>query len=202
MSPVEPSCNGHDPLLALLGPVLARDPLAIEAFVRATAPSILRVVRQILGAGHPDVVDVVQEALIAALQAVGTFRGQCTLLHFVWRVAALTALNTRRRLQLREQITPATDTADESAADALSPLDNALAARRRDAFRRLLDELPAVQSEALALHCVLGFTITETADATGAAINTVRSRLLAAKAALRQRLTEDRELWELMRGAS
>lgn len=171
-------------------------------FVRATAPSILRVVRQILGAGHPELTDVVQEAQFGALEALATFRGQCTVLHFVWRVAALTAMNARRRLQLREQITPADDTLDGYPSDEPSPMGHALAARRRDAFRKLLDELPAVQSEVLALHCVLGLTIAEVASATGAPSNTVRSRLLAAKAALRERVSAEPELWELVRGAS
>jgi RNA polymerase sigma factor (sigma-70 family) len=197
-----PDAGRADALQALLGPVLARDPRAVNEFVRATAPSILRVVRQILGAQHPEFNDVVQEAQFGALEALATFRGQCTVLHFVWRVAALTAMNARRRLQLREQITPGNDALDEFASDEPSPLGCTLAARRRDTFRRLLDELPAVQSEALALHCVLGLTIAEVSDATGAPLNTVRSRLLAAKAALRDRLSADPKLWETVRGAS
>ena len=42
------------------------------------------------------------------------------------------------------------------------------------------------------MHCVLGYTVQETAAATGSPLNTVRGRLVSAKAALRQRL--DREV--------
>ncbi len=202
MPRLAPNAGQGDPLANLIGPVLERDARAVEAWVRATAPSVARVVRQILGTEHPDAADVTQEALFAALEALPGFRGDCTALHFVWRVAALTAMNARRRLRLREQVTQSSDETDAFATNEPSPLGNTLARRRRDAFRRLLDELPAVQSEVLALHCVLGFTIDETARATGVPANTVRSRLLAAKAALRERLSDDAELAELVRGAS
>ena len=197
-----PESTSHDPLAELVASVVAREPRAIEALVRATSPAALRVVRQILGTRHPDVGDVVQEAVFAAVEALDSFRAECTVLHFVCRVAALTAMNARRRLRLREQIAPDTDTLDQFPSDEPTPFGHTLARKRRDVFRQLLDELPAVQSEVLALHCVLGFTVAETAAATGVPLNTVRSRLLAAKAALRDRLSEDHELWELVRGAS
>jgi RNA polymerase sigma factor (sigma-70 family) len=192
----------HDSLEELLDRVVAGDPKAVDAFVQRAFPSALRVVRQVLGAQHPDISDVVQEAIFATLDALPDFRRQCTVTHFVCRVAALTAMNTRRRLRLREQVTPGTDIADEYPSDEPSPLVLTLAARRRDCLRQLLDELPAVQAEVLALHCVLGFTLTETANATGVPINTVRSRLLVAKSTLRERLSQNAELSELVRGVS
>ncbi len=73
---------------------------------------------------------------------------------------------------------------------------------QREALRQLLDELPPEQAEALAMHCVLGCTVEETAAATGVPINTVRGRLVTAKSALRKILTENSELSDLLRGAS
>jgi RNA polymerase sigma-70 factor (ECF subfamily) len=202
MSRIQSEPASLDPLAALVASVVAREPRAIDALVRAASPAALRVVRQVLGAQHPDVGDVVQEAVFAAVEALDGFRGECTVLHFVCRVAALTAMNARRRLRLREQITSETESLDEYPSDEPTPFGHTLARKRRAAFRQLLDELPAVQSEVLALHCVLGFTVAETAAATSVPLNTVRSRLLAAKASLRDRLSEDHELWELVRGAS
>jgi RNA polymerase sigma factor (sigma-70 family) len=202
MSEGSPRTKALDSLEELLDLVVARDPKAVEAFVRLACPPALRVVRQVLGSQHPDVSDVVQEAMFATLEALPSFRRQCTVMHFVWRVAALTAMNARRRLRIREQFTPGADAADEYPSDEPSPLGLTLAARRRDVLRQLLDELPATHAEVLALHCVLGLTIAETASATGAPINTVRSRLLAAKSALRERLNQDAELSDLVRGVS
>jgi RNA polymerase sigma-70 factor (ECF subfamily) len=62
-----------------------------------------------------------------------------------------------------------------------------------------LSELPQPQAEALAMHCVLGYTVAETAQATGVPPNTVRSRLVSAKALLRGVLAEDAELAEQLR---
>ena len=52
--------------------------------------------------------------------------------------------------------------------------------------RELIATLPEAQAEALALHCVLGFTVGEIAAAAGLPLETVRSRLRLAKSALRK----------------
>jgi RNA polymerase sigma-70 factor (ECF subfamily) len=152
--------------------------------------------------GHPDVDDVAQDAVFAVLDALPGFRGESTVLHFVWRVAALTAINARRRVRLREQIARESVDLDELPGEAPSPATELVAARQRRAFRQLLEELPPVQAEVLALHCVVGLTVEEAAAVTGAPPNTVRSRLLTAKAVLRQRLAADQELLELLKGVS
>jgi RNA polymerase sigma-70 factor (ECF subfamily) len=177
---------------------------AARAFLTAVAPLVLRAVRQILGRDHPDTEDIVQEALVAALDALPRFRGACSTTHFVRRVGMLSALNARRRFQLREQIAPRAPGADADLLPARggSPADEVDAERRRELFISLLEELPPVQAEAIALHCVLGYTVAETAAATGTPINTVRGRIVAAKAALRERLVDDPEVYETFRGAS
>jgi RNA polymerase sigma factor (sigma-70 family) len=191
-----------DALSELADAATAGDPRAIETFVKAAGPPVLGVARKILGVSHPDVEDVVQEALFAALDALPRFRRECSVLHFVCRVAVLTSMNARRRLRLRELIDSDGADVDQRPAEEPTPMGHALAARRRDAFRRLLDELPPEQAEVLALHCVLGYTVAETARSTGAPANTVRSRLITAKNVLRQRMAADPKLYELMRGAS
>jgi RNA polymerase sigma-70 factor (ECF subfamily) len=196
----EPDAEDCDPLAGMARAAARGNVKAIESFVLACGPSVLRVVRRILGSRHPDVEDVAQDAMFAAIEALPGFREECRVLHFVWRVAALTAMNARRRLQLRQLISHGG--ADEHPSHELSPMGQALAARRCEAFRQLLDELPVVQAEALALHCALGYTVEETAASTGVPPNTVRSRLIAGKTALRQRVAEDAELLELLQGAS
>jgi len=75
-----------------------------------------------------------------------------------------------------------------------------LASRRRGVLRRLCDELPSPQSEALVLHCVLGMTVEEVASAAGCPRNTVKSRLRLAKEALRERIQSDSALEEMLGG--
>lgn len=186
-----------DPLTPSAQAALRGDPKAVEGFILQAGPAVLRVVRQILGTHHPDVEDVAQDALMSALHALPRFRWECSVRHFVWRVAALTAMNARRRVMLRERLTPALADLEAVPADGPSPYGQAVSSRRRQAFLQLLDDLPTAQGEAMLLHAVLGYTVAETAAATGVPLNTVRSRLITAKAALRQHWEDHPELVEL-----
>jgi RNA polymerase sigma-70 factor (ECF subfamily) len=58
-------------------------------------------------------------------------------------------------------------------------------------LRSLFEELPDAQSEALVMHVALDLKVWEVAAATGAPVNTVRSRLRLAKAALRLRIESE-----------
>jgi RNA polymerase sigma factor (sigma-70 family) len=143
-----------------------------------------------LGNAHPDVEDTLQEAMMAVHLALAGFRGECTTLHFACRVAVQTAMNARRKAGYRSRHTPSVAPADlvDLARDDRSPPQLIEAARRREALRQLLCELPEVQAEVLALHTLLGYTVEETAAATQVPVNTVRSRLRNALARLRERV--------------
>lgn len=189
-----------DPSWSLARAASQGDPHATRSLMHEVLPPMLRVVRQILGVAHPDAEDVLQEAAFGLVEALGGFRQECTVRHFACRVALLTALNARRRFRLREQLTPYASPSemDEMVGDESSQPDQ-LAERRRAVVLELLNELPQPQAEALAMHCVLGYTVAETAQATGVPLNTVRSRLVSAKASLRDVLAEDAELAEQLR---
>ena len=181
---------------ALVGPVLRGDADAVAALVRGVGLRMLRVVRQVLGTRHPEAEDVMQDAVFGLLEALPHFRGQSSVLHFASRVALLTAMNARRRLRLRErhasELPP--EGLDGFEAPESCPVSDLHARRRRKAVERLLGELPPAQAEALGMHLILGFTIAETAEACGVPPNTVRSRLLAAKTALRRAVAENEAL--------
>lgn len=66
--------------------------------------------------------------------------------------------------------------------------------RQRRALRRVLDELPEAQAEALTLYTVLGWTVEEIARAAAVPENTVRSRLRLAKETLRTKISQDARL--------
>ena len=187
-------------LVELAGRAAAGEKRAIRALLTATGPAMLRAIRKVLGRSTPDVEDVAQEAMQALLAALPSFRGECTVMHFAWRVAVLTALANRRRLDLRAQY--AADTFDqaleETTAGEPSPAEAMLLRGRRQALRTLLDELPANQAEVLVLHAALGFTIEEVADAVGRPPETIRSRLRLAKQLLRQRIHASPELSEIL----
>lgn len=178
----------HDELEALARRAHDGDPVAVRTFVTAIGPQILRVVRRVLGPNHPDVEDAAQESAFAVLGALGRYRGDSTVVHFACRVAVQTAMNVRRResaIKRRAQ-------GDRVDLDALAdgrPGPDAEAEGRASAelVRELVATLPEAQAEALALHCVLGFTVGEIAETAGLPVETVRSRLRLAKQALRAR---------------
>ena len=188
-----PASRPDDPLRALAAAAVQGDGEAQRTLLVALGPSLLRVIRGVLGSAHPDVEDTLQEAMVAVHLALAGFRYECTTLHFACRVAAQTAMNARRRAGYRARHTPSTPPADliELAREERSPAELTAAARRRETLRQLLCELPDAQSEVLALHALLGYTVEETAAAMQIPRNTVRSRLRNALARLRARVQGD-----------
>jgi len=141
---------------------------------------MLRTVRKVLGSQHPDVDDVMQDAVVAFVAALGEFRGECYVGHFANRVAVLTAMAARRRAQTRARFTTSvTELVELEDAQAASPLQGAMAGRRRDLVRQLLDQMPDPIAEALALHFMLGYSVEEIVAASSVPKNTVGSWGLA-----------------------
>jgi RNA polymerase sigma-70 factor (ECF subfamily) len=182
-----------DELLGLARAAETGNGRAAATLIGALGGSMLRAVRKVLGANHPDVDDVTQDAVIALISALSGFRGDCTVAHFAVRVAVLTAMAARRRSQTRARFTAADAPLDELE-DRLSagPVESILAAKRRELVRQLLDELPDVIAEAVALHFMLGYTVEEIAAASSVPENTVWSRLRIGKQRLRGKLKDER----------
>jgi RNA polymerase sigma-70 factor, ECF subfamily len=181
------------------------DATAQRTLLVALGPALLRVIRAVLGSKHPDVEDALQEAMVGIHGALAGFRGESTITHFACRIALKTALKVRRYAAYRKQTTLAGKGAHiEELAIAFAPdSSEALAAtERREILRELLCELPTAQAEVLGLHTMLGYSIEQTAAVTGAPVNTVRSRLRNALAALRDRVNADETLLELLRGGA
>jgi len=188
--------RGRDPLHSLVNKALRGDRKAERTLLVAVGPAVLGVVRRVLGIRCLDIDDVCQEASISLLAALPTFRAECTVQYFACRVALLTALAARRR---RDVQLPASEDESEDIEDgAPSPPDLIDAARRRASLRELLARLPLSQAEVLALHIVLGHSVEETSAMIGTPVNTVRSRLRRSLANLRQELSRNSRLREVI----
>ena len=199
-SAAPPASADADALLGLARRVVAGDRKATRALLATVGPAMLRAIRKVLARSTPDIEDVAQEAMEALIAALPGFRGECGVLHFAWRVAVLTALANRRRLDLRAQWSAdgSEPAAMEAVAAGPSPAEAVVLRGRREALGALLDELPANQAEVLVLHAALGFTIDEIAGAVGRPPETIRSRLRLAKQVLRDRISASPELSELL----
>jgi RNA polymerase sigma-70 factor (ECF subfamily) len=164
------------------------DLAATQEFLAYVWPTLSRIAAGVLGARHPDLDDAVQQSMIALVRALPAFRGECHPAGYASRITLRVALRVRRnvkrdatRREAFEQLSPV----DEPT---LSPNDDALGTRRRELLRELLEDLPEEQAEALALRVVMGWSLEEVAQASGAPVNTVRSRVRLAKEALRRRI--------------
>jgi RNA polymerase sigma-70 factor (ECF subfamily) len=195
-----PRSDRADPLRGIALAAARGNRAAQRTLLTETGSAALRAVRAVLGGSCPDVEDVFQEAMTAVHLALPGFRGECSTLHFVCRIAVQTAMNARRRGRTRARHVVQADDAElaDLARDDVSPAELLAASRRRAELRRLLAELPVLQAEVLALHTMLGYTVEETARVTGVPINTVRSRLRAALSALRQAVLADGKQLEVV----
>jgi RNA polymerase sigma-70 factor (ECF subfamily) len=158
------------------------DRAAAEALCRELLPRVRNLVRYLLR-GDARVDDVAQEALIAVLRGLASFRGDGRFESWVDRVVARSAFAAIRRIRAETQPgerAPVEDDATVGAAGETYALRRELA--------EALDRLPGDQREALVLHFALGLTVPEVAEAAAAPLETVRSRLRLGKAALREAL--------------
>ena len=202
-SATDASVAPADALADIARAAASGDPASVRTLLVSVGPHVLRVVRRVLGRESPDVEDVMQESAAALMDALPRFRGESTVLHFVCRVTLLTAMNARRREMTRKRLSLRDDSLGVEQLQSSLPGPEASASARAcaDLVRGLLDSLPLEQAEALALHCVLGYTVAEIADTSRVPQETVRSRLRLAKRALRERASGDPRLVTLAEDA-
>jgi RNA polymerase sigma-70 factor (ECF subfamily) len=159
---------------------------------------VRRVVGAVLGARQScETDDVTQQAMLAVVLALPSFRGECEPAHFASRIAARTAIAAARRA--RAAMSTRDDGADLDVleADSAPPSRQASTARHAVALRELLTRIAPEQAETIALRVVLGYSLAEVAEATGVPLNTVRSRMRLAKMALRAAIEADPAMAEL-----
>ena len=198
-----PTPPADDGLRDLVAAAAGGSAPAARRVLERVAPPVHRVVRAVLGPSSSRVgcaalaEDVTQDALLAVVHALGSFRGECGFVHYACRIAARVAV-AARRARAAEAVAASLD--DEAALEIAVACagDDPEAPRRRALLRALLDELPEAQAETLVLRVMLGFSIAQTAEATAVPPNTVRSRLRLAKEALRHRIEQDPSLAEML----
>ncbi len=175
-----------------------RDSAALRRFLEAIVPSVRSVCRAVLGAGHADLEDTIQDCLIEILRALPKYRFEGAVLSYTNRIALRAAIAARKRGRNREKRRCAL--AEQKSANITSGRQDTLP----DLWllRGIIDELPTVQAEAVVMRIVLGYSIEEIAAATRVSVNTTKSRLRVAKEYLRRRIKSDGRLGEAELGPS
>ena len=173
------------------------DLAATQELLAYVWPTLTRVAAGVLGARHAELDDAVQQSMIALVRALPAFRGECHPAGYASRITLRVALRVRRNFKRDAVRREALEQLGAGEDGACADTGEALGSRRRELLRELLEDLPEEQAEALTLRVVMGWSLEEVARASGAPVNTVRSRVRLAKEALRARIEGQPGLAEL-----
>jgi len=168
---------------------------AFNAIVERYQSHVFNLSARILG-NRTTAEDATQDTFISAYKAIGKFRGG-SLRAWLLRIASNQSYDILRSSKRR----PA-QSLDESLenpnfqvrSDAETPEQAAVRNELRDEIQRAIMTLPEDQRTVLVLIDVQGLSYDEAAQAAGASMGTVKSRLSRARSRIRDRLRQRREL--------
>ena len=162
------------------------DRVAAGDLLRRLLPRIRNLVRYLLRSDR-DVDDVTQQALIAVIKGLPSYRGDAPVEKWADRIAARETF----RFLKKHRLQVAREAPLEVAEPVALPSDPYL-------LRRLvvthLDALPDAQRQAVALHHAAGFTVPEIAELLEVPKDTVKSRIRLGLKRLRAALSTTPEL--------
>ena len=142
--------------------------------LREHLPRIRNLVRYLVR-GDQDVDDFAQEAMLAIVKGLDTYRGNGPLTAWIDRVTAHTTISELRRRNVVRRAAPMGPVLElVPEAGVVGRPDEYLATRWAVA---LLDHVPEEQRQALVLHFVLEMSVPEIAETIGRPVETIRSRL-------------------------
>jgi len=174
---------------------------AQEALVRRCQERVHRLAYSLLE--HPEeALDAAQEALIAMLRSLPSFRGEARFETWLYRVTANVCLMRRRRLRARTRLL--TDLPADTLAPRAAEVDPETAALRGEtcaAVREGLRRLPAGFRAVVVLRELEGLSYEAIAEVLRIPLGTVQSRLSRGRQMLRDILmTDQRVAWPSVRG--
>lgn len=184
--------------------VAARDAAAFELLMRRYNQRLYRLARSMLRA-DADAEDALQDAYLAAFQAIGSFRGEASLGTWLSRVVANQCFARLRRQARRDNILPMVSVGGDpdeegepmmASAPGETPERALLRSELRAVLERKLDELPEAFRTVFVLRCVEELTVEETAQCLDIPEATVRSRHFRARSLLRESLAQEIDLAE------
>ncbi len=132
--------------------------------------------------------EVLQDVMLAAWRAAGSFRGESKVLTWLLTIARNRATNTRRKRTL--SAVPLTDAVEATSGDT-GPLERLVRQGEYEKVRDKLNQLPAQQREVLVLVFYHQLSEAEVAEVLDIPAGTVKSRLHRGKEMLRRALQSE-----------
>lgn len=201
-APSTPTSDADD--AALAARIAAGDLPAFERLLRRFNRPLYRVARAIVK-DDVDAEDVLQEAMLRAYRAMGSFRGEARLSTWLVRIVANEALARLRTRTRRGEILPLQpDAIDDLDADTTLPTEPdamvsasadpekvAVRAELRRLLERRIDALPDAFRTVFVLRALHDLSVEETAACLDLPAATVRTRFFRARSLLREALACD-----------
>ena len=176
----------------LLTGLRRQEPAACTCFLKAYAPSMLRLALRITG--DPDEAEnVLQESFIAACNRIDTFNGLSSLNTWMYRIVLNNALMALRKK--RPGLVSLDEHAEETGASAAwvadhsaQPVEEILNNELQESLNRALIGLPDTLRTAFVLRDVEGLSTREAAEVLDISESALKVRLHRARQALREHL--------------
>jgi RNA polymerase sigma-70 factor, ECF subfamily len=167
---------------ALIARVLEGDRRAARELYDAHAPRAWRVIHRLVG-DEALTEEYTQDAFVRVFDSLSRFRGDARLATWIHRIAVSVALNGLRSRRRRAAREVDLDTARHVAGDPRGPEPDL-----RDRLRQAIAALPDIYRLPVVLFDIEGFSHAEIAELTGVPEGTCKSRLMRARAHLREAL--------------
>lgn len=162
---------------SLVGAARDGDRWALEQLLAVIRPRVVRYCRARVGAhgrSHATADDIAQEACLAVLTALRTYRDQGRpFLAFVYGITAHKVADAHRSAA-RNRSDPVADLPDTPGPGVDDPAEHVMRGEMSGRMSELLRTLPQKQQEILILRIVVGLSAEETADAVGSTPGAVR----------------------------
>lgn len=153
---------------------------------------------------YDDANDIAAEAFIKAFQALDRFRGDANFSTWIFRIVTNIFLDRRKRsksyvnVSLDEYIELEENSVARQLEDpSPDPLEMLEESERNDVLQSAIDELPDYQRLMVLLFHIQGLSYEEIAGIVELPIGTVKSRLNRARLALREKLENVKELFDV-----
>ena len=178
--------------------------------VRAFDELVRRYERQVynfafkMTANREDAYDVAQDALVRVYHFIDTFKAQSSFTTWLYRIVLNAYLDSRKKSKIRDQSVSLDEyleqedgygpkqVADE---DTPAPEELVLATERTEVLHAAIGLLPDYQRAMIVFYHVNHMSYEEIAEILSLPIGTVKSRLNRARQALKEKLSESKELF-------
>ena len=179
-----PALPNEDRLLMVR--VAAREPSAQRELCLRLVARVRRTTRALIRTSD-DADDAAQATLLEILRFADSYRGESSLERWADRITVRTALRLARESRRRGMLVDG----------ALGPDDLPGAHHDHEgrelltSVKRHVDRLAEPRRAVLVLRCIMGYSIDEVSEMTGASPNTVKDRLLRAREEIRQMIRRE-----------